>query len=64
MEKLAEEFLLVHDRVHTPFGDDSCLEHFLHGVELLGLLLLDLPDLAKAASANHVFKSKVRFADF
>lgn len=50
--------------MHTPLGDDSSLEHFFHGVQLFGLLLFDLPDLAESASANNVFERKVGLADF
>jgi hypothetical protein len=33
--------------------------HLLHGIELLLLFFLDLPDLAETASANHIVKHKV-----
>lgn len=33
--KLAEELLLVHDRVDTALGDDSGLRHLFHGIQRL-----------------------------
>ena len=62
--ELTQELLLVHDRVHTALGNHSGLQHLLHSVELLSLLLLYLPDLAKASSADHILESEVGLASF
>lgn len=59
MAELGKELLFVHNRVDGALGDDSALVHFLHGEELLLFLLFNLPDLAKAAPANHVVEHEV-----
>ena len=37
MVELAEELLLVHDRVDTALGDDSGLRHLFHSIQRLFL---------------------------
>ena len=57
--QLSEEFLLVHDRVDTPLGDDATLTHLFHCVQLFLFLLLHFPHLTESASADHIMKLKV-----
>ena len=59
MVELAEEFLLVHDRVDTALGDDPRLGHFFHRVELLLLRLLNFPYFTETASSNHILECEV-----
>ena len=63
MVELAEEFLLIHDRVDTALGDDSRLGHLLHCEELFLFLLLDFPHFAETASSNHILECKVVLID-
>ena len=61
VEQLTQEFLLVHDRVNRALRNDTRLQHFFHGEQLLGsaATLLDFPDLTEAAATNHVLEVKV-----
>ena len=59
MVELAEEFLLIHDRVDTAFGDDPRLGHFFHREALLLLLLLHFPHFTETAPSNHIYCRKV-----
>lgn len=52
--QLTQELLLVHHRVHTSLRDYPRLQHFLHGVQLVCLLLFHSPHLAEAAPANDI----------
>ena len=61
--ELGEELAFVHDGVDGALGDDAGLAHFLHGVELLGFLLFDLPDLAEAAAPDDVVEEEVVLGD-
>ena len=59
MVELAEEFLLVHDRVDTALGDDSRFGHFFHREKLLLLRLLYFPYFTETASSNHILECEV-----
>jgi len=60
---VGEELLLVLDGVDGPLLDDPSLHHLLHGVELLLLHLLHLPDLAEPAPPDHVQELETRLRD-
>ena len=64
MVEVGEELLLVHDGMHRALGDDSGLEHFLHGVQLVGFFLLDFPYFAEATAADDVVEREVVLANF
>lgn len=64
MMELTEEFLLVHNRIDTAFGDDAGLGHLFHGEQLLFFLQVDSPDLAETASADDVLEVEVILVDF
>ena len=64
MHELAEELLLVHDRVDTALGNDAGLGHLFHGVQSFFLFELDFPDFAETASSNDILECKVVFIDF
>ena len=59
--QLRQEFLLVHDGVDRALGNDTRLQHLLHGEQLFGTAasLLYLPDLTKATAANDILEVKV-----
>ena len=63
MVKLRSELLLIHDRVDRSLGDDSCLGHLLHGVELFLLAEFYLPHFAKTASSDHIVELKRVFVN-
>ena len=50
--------------MNTSLGDDSCLEHFLQGVEGVSFLVFNSPDFPEASSADDVFKLEISFAYF
>ena len=54
MVELAQKLLLVHHRIDATLGNDSCLGHFLHRIELLLLLQFYFPDLAEPAPTNDI----------
>lgn len=54
MFELSEQLAFIHDGVHRTLRNDPRLMHFLHRVELLGFLELDLPDLPKAPLPDYV----------
>jgi len=53
--QLRQMLPFAHDTLHRPFSDNPRFTHLFHGKLLLGLLLLDLPDLAEAAFADAMF---------
>lgn len=59
--QLRQEFLLVHDGVDRALRNDTCLQHLLHGEQLLGTAasLLYLPDLTEATATNDILEVKV-----
>ena len=61
MKQLTQEFLLVHDRVNRTLGNDTRLQHFFHGEQLLGsaATLLYFPDLTEATATDDVLEVKV-----
>ena len=61
MLQLAQEFLLVHNRVDTALGYDSGFGHLLHGEELLLSSELDLPNFSKASPTDHIVELEVVF---
>lgn len=47
----------------TSLSDDSCLEHLLHCEQLVSLLLLNLPHLSEASTADNIFELKITLAN-
>ena len=64
MVELAEELLLVHDRINTALGDNSRLRHLFHGEEFLFLSVDNFPDFAETAPPNYMLVIKVVFINF
>ena len=63
--QLSENLPLIHDTLHTSFGQYSSLIHFFHSIKFLvfGLLPLDPPDFTKAAFAYALDLIEVRLAN-
>ena len=56
---LSEDLALVHHRFYASLRNNSSFTHLFHGVLLLRLLPLHLPDLAEATLSNAVEVSKI-----
>lgn len=57
--QLSQDLSLIHHRLETALGQDSCLGHFLHCIILLRLFAFDLPHLAEAALSNAIHVSEM-----
>ncbi len=64
MVELAEEFLLIHDRIDTAFGDNARLSHLFHGKWFLFLDKFNAPHLAKTSSSDDELEAELVFVDF
>ena len=49
---MSEDLPLIHDRFDGPLGEDPGLAHFFHGVFVLGLFTVDLPDFTETSLAD------------
>ena len=56
--ELCENLSFIHNTFETAFRQDARFGHFLHGILLLVLFALDLPDLAEAAFPDAVLISE------
>ena len=62
--ELTQKLLFVHYRVHTSFGNDSRLHHFLHSEQLCGLFLFYFPYFTEPTSSDYVLKHEIGLACF
>ena len=56
--ELCEYLPFIHNTFETAFREYARLGHFLHGVLLLSLFSLDLPDLSEAALPDAILISE------
>ena len=60
--ELCENLSFIHNTFETAFRQDSRFGHFLHGILLLVLFALDLPDLAEAALPDCIVILEIRLS--